>query len=564
MDYIRGSDRRQAQIIPVYMEDYIRKENPVRVIDAFVDALDLVELEFKKAQLSKNGRPPYAPADLLKLYIYGYFNRIRSSRMLARECKRNVEIFYLINHITPDFRTISDFRKDNRNAISKVFREFGKLCLKLGLYKKELLSVDGTKFRAANSKDNCFNEAALDRKLDHIEEKMNDYMQQMEEFDQEEKDTSEPKKEEIQKQIEDLKERKEKYKGYKKQLKESGDTQLLLTDPQARRMHSKDGFHCCYNVQTAVDTKSHLIAEYEVTNHNTDQGLLTQIAEKTKKQLEVEVLEVVADKGYESRKDILNCVYNGTVPNVIFKYDKEERLYVLPYEEAEISAEELASTQPEMIKKCLHAGYLPDCYQNTAISLQVQETTEKEISCFLKEDDQTVVCPMGKQLTAVKKRGANTIYKNKDACRQCPNRCTSSKNAKEVSFGPNTEMVTVRMNRQENVQTQKIPMDKEISVNNHTLDRKDYRKEKMISLRIRPDPEKYKERKCTSEHPFGTVKWYHGAHYLLCKGIEKTSAEIGLSFRILCITDGKQGCINNTKDLRIISKEQLIYVEHKH
>jgi transposase len=152
--------------------------------------------------------------------------------------------------------------------------------------------------------------------------------------------------------------RKEKYQGYLKELLESGETQLLLTDPEARRMHSKDGFHCYYNVQTAVDKGSHLIAEYEVTNHNTDQGLLNVVAQSAKESLEIETVEVVADKGYESREDILNCVMNGTFPNVALKYDKHERLYSLDYEEADITEKIRNSLKPEDIQKCIRAGVL--------------------------------------------------------------------------------------------------------------------------------------------------------------------------------------------------------------
>jgi hypothetical protein len=190
-------------------------------------------------------------------------------------------------------------------------------------------------------------------------------------------------------------------------------------------MHSKDGFHCCYNVQTAVDKGSHLIAEYEVTNHNTDQGLLKDVAEGVKEILEVETVEVVADKGYESREDILDCVMNGIVPNVALKYDKDERLYTVDYEEAEIT---------EDIQKCIKAGILPLCYENTAIEVELQE--KSEISCFLLNEDGKVTCPMGNILSKTKMRGKNTIYACKDACRQCPNKCTSSKSYKTVSFGP--------------------------------------------------------------------------------------------------------------------------------
>lgn len=298
MKYIKGQSRNQMMMVTECLEDYISEENPVRVIDAFVDSLDLDLAGFIRTVPKETGRPPYDPRDLLKLYVYGYFNKIRSSRKLMTECTRNIELFYLLGKLTPDFRTISDFRKDNAKALKKVFSAFVKLCLKLHLYQKELLAVDGSKFRAVNSKNNVYNAEVLEKKLTRIEEHITEYLSQMDKNDEAEPDS--PKPQQIKAAILELTMRKEKYQGYLKELLESGETQLLTTDPEARRMHSKDGFHCCYNVQTAVDNGSHLIAEYEVTNHNTDQGLLKDIAESVKESLEVETVEVVADKAMKA------------------------------------------------------------------------------------------------------------------------------------------------------------------------------------------------------------------------------------------------------------------------
>ena len=401
MKYIQGQSRNQMALVPECLEDYIREENPVRVIDAFVDGLDLDIAGFIRTSPEKTGRPPYNPKDLLKLYVYGYFNRIRSSRKLMAECTRNIELFYLLGKLTPDFRTIADFRKDNAKALKNVFRAFVKLCDKLGLYQKELLAVDGSKFRAVNSKNNTYNAEVLEKKLKRIDEHITEYLSQMDKNDEAEPDAPSP--EQVKAAIEELTQRKEKYEGYLKELLESGETQLLTTDPEARRMHSKDGFHCCYNVQTSIDKGSHLIAEYEVTNHNTDQGLLKDVAQSVKETLEVETVEVVADKGYESREDILNCVMNGIVPNVALKYDKDERLYTIDYEGAEITEDIKNSTKAEDIQKCIKAGVLPACYKNTVIEVELQE--QSEVSCFLRNEDGTVTCPMGNILSQTKMRG---------------------------------------------------------------------------------------------------------------------------------------------------------------
>ncbi|MHB8062478.1 MAG: MobV family relaxase [Ruminiclostridium sp.] len=265
-----------------------------------------------------------------------------------------------------------------------------------------------------------------------------------------------------------------------------------------------------------------------LTAHNTDQGLLCQVAKSSKEVLEVETIEAVADKGYESREDILNCVMNGIVPNVALKYDKDERLYTIDYEEAEITENIRNSTKPEDIQKCIKAGVLPKCYESTAIEVELQE--QSELSCFTLNEDGTVTCPIGKILSRTKIRGKNTIYGSKDACRQCPNKCTGSKNHKTVSFGPETKYVPVRMYGSPRLKLNPIPVNILPNPFNHTFDRKDYAPPRKVILRIKEDIPKIKERMCLSEHPFGTVKWHHGAHYLLCKGKEKATAELGLSF----------------------------------
>ena len=524
MKYIQGSDRNQLSILPDCIEDYIDENNPVRVIDAFVNSLDMNLLGFLRAKPNQTGRPSYDPRDLLKLYIYGYLNRLRSSRKLEKECTRNIELFYLLNKLTPDFRTISDFRKDNAKALKNTFRAFGKLCLKLNLFNKELLAVDGTKIRAVNSKDNCYNNEVLEKKLANIEEKISEYLLRLDEADADESDIVTTEKENIQKIIKELNERKIKYTGLLSKLEESGESQILTTDPEARRMHSKDGFHCCYNVQTAVDSGSHLIAEFEVTNRNTDSGLLYETTEKAKELLEVETIETVADKGYESKKDILNCVLHGTAPTVALKLDKTHRSFEFEYEENAITEEERYN--PEHIEKCIKAGVLPACYEKTGITVEVQKKNRE--SCFIRNERGEVFCPMGYKLEYSKEKGLNTVYFDRLKCRNCKNKCTAGA-FKEVSFGPYTNCVPVKMFGTVTVPLQEIPENAKISSFNHTLDTKIVPEIKVV-LRIKDDKEKIGKRMCLSEHPFGTIKWYHGAHYLLCKGKEKATAEMGLSF----------------------------------
>lgn len=527
MRYIVGRDREQGTILPERVEDYVGEENPVRVIDAYVDSLDMGSLGFDKAVPAETGRPAYDPRDLLKLYLYGYLNKIRSSRKLMTECGRNLELIYLLKGLKPDFRTISDFRKNNPKALREVFRAFVKLCNRLGLYRKTLLAVDGSKFRAQNSDDRSYNKDILESKLERLDAHLGEYLALLDKSDREEAEEKAPTVEEIKTILADLRSRKEKYEGYLDELEQTGKTQILESDPEARRMHSKDGFHCCYNVQTAVDSGSHLIAEYEVTNHNTDQGLLQQVTEQAKETLEIETVEAVADKGYESREDILNCIMSGTMPNVAFKYDKDERVYSLDYVPTAITEKERFSTRAEDIQKCVHAGVLPKCYENTALSIEVQH--ESSMGCFTRREDNTVLCPMGHVMKQVRRcKGNHTTYANKDACRQCTNRCTRSHNAKFVEFADGSDIIAARMYGK-TPPVFPLPMDAKLNPYNHTLDRKNPKPAKVM-LKLKPDKEKLRERMCLSEHPFGTVKWYGGAHYVLCRGIEKVTGELALSF----------------------------------
>jgi transposase len=240
-----------------------------------------------------------------------------------QECTRNLEVMYLIGKLVPDFRTIADFRKDNPAALKNVFKEFVKTCMKLNLYQRELLSIDGTKIRAQNSKDNCYNREVLEKKLANIENHINDYLSYLDKEDKSEISGEEPTAQKIKEAVKELSERKEKYVGYLKELEKSGETQLLTTDPDARRMHSKDGFHCSYNAQTAVDGGSHLIAGY-IVDSKTDVGHLREVSDEAKEVLGAASIEVLADNGYDSNQDILDCLMNGTVANVGIKEEKEE------------------------------------------------------------------------------------------------------------------------------------------------------------------------------------------------------------------------------------------------
>ena len=528
MRYIQNISREQTRLLPYSVEEMVEGTNPVRVIHAYVDSLPMETLGFERAEPAQTGRPAYDPRDLLKLYIYGYLNRIRSSRKLMTECRRNVELFYLLNMLRPDFRTIADFRKRNRKALKEVFRDFVKACAELKLLGKETVAIDGTKIRASNSKKKSYTPEILEKKIEYLEEQergIEEYLEKMDKADQEEKraPVMDIKPEDMPQKLEQIRERVAKYKGYQKRMKETGETQILETDPECRTIHTKEGQLPAYNIQTAVDDRHHLIVSFETTNANTDQGLLDQMAEQTKEEMGVETIEVLADKGYESRQDIEKCVMHGTVPNVGYKYDKDERIFDLEYIPNEIDEQTRCSEKPEDIQKCLHAGVLPRCYEGTSVEVQLQKRSV--MSCFIRHEDGRVTCPMGRELFKHSVRKHGTIYGSREACRTCPNRCTDSKNAKTVSIGHNTNIVAVRMYGNPEYPLQRLP---EGFVPHNSIGRP--QKPERVRLILRRNPDDMQRRKELVEHPFGTIKWYDGAHYFLCRGKEMVSAEIALSF----------------------------------
>lgn len=346
MAYIQGIARNQAIMFPEIIDDYIEEDNPAQFIDAFADSLDLEALDFTHSQPQEVGRPAYAPGDLLKLYLWGYLNRIRSSRWLEKETHRNVEVMWLLGKLMPDFKTIADFRKDNKEAIKKVCREFIFLCKHWELFGGELVSIDGSKFKAVNSKKRNFNQDKLQKRLKEIDEQIETYLKELEDNDNEESCVGRVSAEELKAKIEKLKQRGEDYQELLKRLTDSGERQISLTDPDSRAMRNNQKIEVCYNVQTVVDSKNKLIVDFEVTNEGTDQNQLSTMAERAKEILGVEELEVLADKGYYAGDQIKECVADGIIPYVPepdivvpghqflnksnFRYDGQQNAYICP------------------------------------------------------------------------------------------------------------------------------------------------------------------------------------------------------------------------------------------
>ena len=312
-EHITGHYRNQSVLFPSMLDDYVDKENPVRFIDAFIDSLNLEKLGFKHSVLADTGRPSYNPSDLLKLYVYGYLNQVRSSRKLEKECHRNVEVMWLMKKLAPDFKTIADFRKNNVDCTKGVFKEFVYLCRSLDLYGAQLVAIDGTKFRAVNSKSNNLNEKTVAQRLKQTEEKIQEYLRELDRNDANDSDEDATANADgLGEKIRQLEERKQQYEQAQNQMRITGQKEVSLVDPDSRLMRvDSQRLEVGYNIQTSVDAKQHLIVDYDVVNISTDHHQLTKDALAAKQTLGVDELDVLSDKGFYVEKDVFDCEVNG-------------------------------------------------------------------------------------------------------------------------------------------------------------------------------------------------------------------------------------------------------------
>jgi transposase len=392
MGHIEGASRAQHLLFPEVLDDYIAEDNPARFIDAFVDSLDLGALGFRRTRPAATGRPAYDPGDLLKLYIYGYMNRIRSSRRLERETYRNVELLWLLRKLHPDFKTIADFRKDNATAFKQVFRTFVLLCKEWGLFGQELVAIDGSKFKAVNNKRRNFTKAKLKETLKDIDAKIEHYVRELDMTDVEEAHIQQPTAEALQEKVRQLRERKGRYEGLLQEMDSTGQGQVSLTDPDSRAMPKSPKVDVGYNAQVAVDAKHHLFVVQDVTNAVTDVDQLSGIAIQAKDALEVEQLTVVADRGYYYGEEIKACEEAGIEPYVAKPLTSANRKLGL-------FGKELFTYDPAQ-----------DCYR----------------------------CPAGQALTfrfATVEQGRPIRYYASTACRACAikARCTRNKEGRRIT-----------------------------------------------------------------------------------------------------------------------------------
>lgn len=448
--FIEGDARGQATLLPELLDDYVAENNPVRVVDVFVDELDLGKLGFEGVLPAKTGRPSYHPAVLLKLYIYGYLNRIQSSRRLEREAQRDVELMWLTQRLAPDFKTIANFRKDNGKAIHNVCRQFVVLCRQLDLFSDALVAIDGSKFKAVNSSDRNFTQAKLKRRMEEIEANIGRYLAELDTADRQEPATKQARTARLNDKIAAMKSQMAALKEIDAKLEATGDTQISLTDPDARSMMTRGSGIVGYNVQTAVDAKHHLIVEHEVTNIGSDRDQLSGMAKKARTAIGTNSLTAIADRGYFKGEEILAC--------------KQAGITVL-----------VPATKTSNAKA--------DGRFDKADFVYDREKNEYR-------------CPAGQALIwrfAGVEKGMTLHRYWSSNCKACPlkDKCTPSQQ-RRVSRWEHQDVL-----------------------------------EKM-QAQLERTTEAMRIRRCSVEHPFGTIKSWMGATHFLTKGLERVKTEMSL------------------------------------
>lgn len=521
MGYIQGADRNQVILLPDTLDDYVGGDNEVRAIDAFIDSLDISLMGFK-ADPAKEGRPGYDPRDMLKLYMYGYLNHIRSSRRLQKEASRNVELMWLLRKVVSDFRCIADFRKDNAKSIREVFRAFVRLCNKAGMLSHESVVIDGSKFRAVNADNKSYVSSNAKKVLLDVEEKISRYMKELDEADAAESRPGALTKEDIVGVLDYLERRKAQLTEALEQMAGSGENHICTTDPESRLMKTRDGIRPSFNVQTAVEAKNHLIVHYDVTSECTDWHLLGDGINASKAALGVENLEGIADRGYSNDEEILQCLLNGDTPTTHPNKGEKSRMFRFQKTDTEVTGEVVSYAEMKA--------------QGGLEKAPVEVRREPPLHPYFERDIEKdiVICPMGQTLFYAgpghpngKKAPCIRRYHRLSACLKCPNKCTLHKR-RIVSFkeGETRKEEAFYEEARENRIVRKTSRRFKVI----TLSEEESSWDEWVILRFYPNQQHLRKRNTVVEHPYGTVKRWHGAGYLLTKGKQKAAAEMGLSF----------------------------------
>jgi transposase len=395
--FIQGVDRTQATLLPELLDDYVAETNPVRVVDVFVDELDLGKLGFEGVDPASTGRPSYHPAILLKIYIYGYLNRIQSSRRLEREAQRNVELMWLTGRLMPDFKTIANFRRDNGKAIRSVCRQFVVICQQLGLFSEALVAIDGSKFKAVNNRDRNFTSTKLQRRMEEIESSINRYLTALDTADRQEPSVAQARTERLKDKITALKAKMKALKEIEGVIDQAPDKQVSLTDPDARSMRIRGSGVVGYNVQTAVDAKHHLIVAHEVTNNGSDRDQLSSMAIQARDAMGAQELTAVADRGYYKSEEILSShqagitviVPKSTTSNAKAegRFDKADFIYDAKRNEYRCPAGQALIWRCEAIERGLklHRYWSSNC-KSCAMKKQCTPSGQRRVTRWEHED----------------------------------------------------------------------------------------------------------------------------------------------------------------------------------
>jgi len=463
--FVKGFHRDQQILLPETLDDYIHEESAVRFIDAFVESLDLHELGFTHAEPNEMGRPPYSPGDLLKLYLYGYLNTIRSSRHLERECHRYIELVWLLKKLAPDFKTISDFRSQNPEAIRRVFRRMVRLYREMGLLDDKLAGIDGTKLKAVNAMSRHLTPEKLEEQMRAVDKAILRYLQELDENDRKEERLPPERIKDLKKKIAKLRAKRQLYEEVDTQMKASGEQEVSLTDPDSRVMPMQKRSDMGYNAQIAVEAKNRLVVEYDVSNHAADHNELAPMALAAKEALGVETLAVTADRGYYGAGHVSQCQQAGITAWI---------------------------PRPEKGK-------------GAAKRLGIAQGFHRDDSHYDATTD-TFVCPAGARMTAWSptpqvrngvKTGVMLVRYHTSGCHACVFRakCTSNQGGRSIAR-----------------------RDDESAVDTMNERMKTWEGRTMVEVR-----------KTLCEHPFGTIKRGFGQRDLLLKGLRKVNGEVGLT-----------------------------------
>jgi len=533
------------QLMMTSFDALIDSNSVARIIDCFIDHVDLKSMGFSNTVPSNDGRPCYPASCYAKLYLYGYRKDIRSSRKLEAACKVNIEVMWLMEGLTPDFRSISDFRKNNSSCLRKLFKEFVKrvtVDIKTGV-----VSVDGSKFKAWNSKDRNFTILKLDDRIKWLEQHTEEYLRQLEIYDEEELKEGELTQSELEEKLQKTQERLELYKSYREYMEKERLSQISLTDPDCRLMKNKNGMDTSYNIQTAIDSETHLMLDYQTTNQATDHGLMASTTEDIKQNKTGEIINVISDKGYLQEEDMVECLEKGIIPNVILPKGEDTYELKIDYEESEYDP---TSTEPDALRKTLHAGDIPEVYKSVIDKVVVKEVRyfvadENEVqlkSPYLTEEEMIaraaegyfvrdpeadkVYCPTGTVLRrkSIKANG-ETRYANRTECKKCPyrNQCASARMQwKEIDFSKDTLEKRAKWWNPEDPDDDPKGRGRKAKRKGH------YEKKKVVIITFRPNKQLTQLRQRTSEHPFGTIKRWHHSGYFLVKGKQKVDGEFAL------------------------------------